>query len=95
MTVVYLLNRSPMRIVEGMTPYEARHGRKLSVEHLRTFGCIIYIKNTKLNPKKILDQSTKMVFVDYEKGSKAYRAYDPHTRWVHVARDAMFDELSQ
>jgi hypothetical protein len=84
-----------MRIVEGMTPYEARHRRKLSVEHLRTFGYIIYIKNTKLNPKKILDRSTKMVFVDYKKGSKAYRAYDTHTRWVHVACDAMFDELSQ
>jgi hypothetical protein len=34
-----------------------------------------------------------MVFVGYEKGSKAYQAYDPRTRWVHVTRNAVFDEL--
>jgi hypothetical protein len=27
-TAVYLLNRSPTRAVEGMTPFEAWHGKK-------------------------------------------------------------------
>jgi hypothetical protein len=58
-------------------------------------GCIIYVKNTKPNPKKLDDRSTKMVFVGYEKGSKAYRAYDPRTRWVHVTLNVVFDELAQ
>jgi transposase InsO family protein len=44
---VYLLNRSPTRSVEGRMPYEAWHGRKPNVEHLRTFGSIVYVKNIK------------------------------------------------
>ncbi len=35
-TVVYLKNR------EGMTPYEAWHGEKPKVDHLRVFGCDAY-----------------------------------------------------
>jgi transposase InsO family protein len=94
-TTVYLLNRSPTRSVEGRTPYEAWHGHKPSVEHLRTFGSIVHVKNTKPNLKKLDDRSTKMVFVGYEKGTKAYRAYDPRTGRVHVTWDAVFDELAQ
>jgi hypothetical protein len=33
-----LLNRSPTKSVKGKTPYEAWHGRKPQVAHLRTFG---------------------------------------------------------
>jgi hypothetical protein len=78
-TVVYLLNRWPMRVIEGMTPFEAWHGRKLGLAHLRTFRCIIHVKSTKLHLKKLDDCSTRTIFVGYEPGSKAYRAYDPRT----------------
>jgi hypothetical protein len=33
-----------------------------------------------------------MIFVGYESGSKAYRAYDPIIKRVHVTRDVAFDE---
>jgi hypothetical protein len=36
-----------------------------------------------------------MIFVGYEVGSKAYRAYDPCTRCVHVTHDVVFDKLAQ
>jgi hypothetical protein len=36
-----------------------------------------------------------MVFMGYEKGSKASRAYDLCTGCVHVTHDAMFGELAQ
>jgi transposase InsO family protein len=38
-TAVYLLNRAPTKSLAGRTPYEAWHGKKPTVEHLRTFGC--------------------------------------------------------
>jgi hypothetical protein len=37
-------------------------------------------------------QGHKMIFVGYERGMKAYMAYDPVTRRVHVTRDIVFDE---
>jgi hypothetical protein len=58
LTDVNLLNRSPTKSVEGMTPYKAWNGRKPNVSHLRTFGCIAYVKNTKPHPKKLDDRST-------------------------------------
>jgi transposase InsO family protein len=54
-TVVYLLNRSPHRILEDKTLEEAFTGRRPETGHLRIFGCPIYIhipmeKRTKLQP---------------------------------------------
>jgi hypothetical protein len=94
-TAVYFLNRSPTRSVEGMTPYEAWHGKKLSVAHLRTFSYIIHVKTTKPILKNLDDRSTKMVSVVYEPRPKAYHAYDSWTWHVHINRDTIFDELAQ
>ena len=41
-TAVYLRNRSPTKAVEGKTLYEAIHGEKPKVAHLRVFGCTAY-----------------------------------------------------
>jgi hypothetical protein len=67
-TVVYLLNRSPTRSVEGKTPYETWQDRKLSIADIHMFGCIVHVKNTKPLLKKVDDRSTKMVFMGYELG---------------------------
>ncbi|CAA6656454.1 unnamed protein product [Spirodela intermedia] len=69
---------------------------KPAVHHLKVFGCIAYVLNTTPHLKKQLeDRGRKMIFIGYECGSKAYRAYDPTTRRVHVTRDVVFDENAQ
>jgi hypothetical protein len=81
--------------MDGMTPFKAWHGKKPTVKHLKTFGCLVYVRNTTLHLKKLEDHGRKMVFIGYEHGSKAYRAYDPVTKRVHVTRDLVFDERAQ
>jgi hypothetical protein len=78
-----------------MTPFEAWYGKKPAVHHLKTFGCIAYVRNTTPHLKKLEDRGRKMIFVGYERGTKAYRAYDPVTRRVHITRDVIFDEEAQ
>jgi hypothetical protein len=89
---MYVLNSCPTKSVDGMTSFEAWHGRKPVVHHLRTFRCIMYVRNTMPHLKKLEDSGRKMIFVGYKSGSKVYRAYDPITKRVHVTRDVVFDE---
>jgi hypothetical protein len=86
---VYVLNRCPMKSIDGMTPFEAWHGRKLVVHHLRTCGCIVYVRNMTPHLKKLEDRGPKMIFLSYESGSKAYCAYDPIMKRVHVTWSSM------
>jgi hypothetical protein len=36
-----------------------------------------------------------MIFIGYERGTKAYRAYDPVTQRVIISHDVIFDEDAQ
>jgi hypothetical protein len=89
---MYVLNMCPMKSTSGMTSFEVWHRRRSTVHHLRTFGCIRYVRNTMLHWKKLEDRGHKMIFKGYESDSKAYHAYDPITKHVHVTRDVVFDE---
>jgi hypothetical protein len=74
-----------------MTPYEAWHGRKPAVSHLRVFGCLAFTKELG-HIGKLDDRSNLGVFIGYAEGSKAYRILDPGTLRVRTARDVVFDE---
>jgi hypothetical protein len=91
-TVVYVLNRSTSKGTSGRTPYELWTGSTPAVQHLRTFGCVAHVKDTRPHLRKLDDRSKPMIFVGYEVGSMAYRAYDPATRRLHITRDVVFDE---
>jgi hypothetical protein len=69
-TAVYLLNRVSCKAVGGRTPFEVCYKKKPTVHHLRTFGCIVYVRNTKPHLKKLDDRSRKMIFVGYERGQR-------------------------
>jgi hypothetical protein len=82
-TTVYILNRSPTKILNGKTSYEAWHGRNPMVSHLRVFGCLTFTKELG-HISKLDDRSTPGVFIDYAEGSKAYRILDLGTQRVHT-----------
>jgi hypothetical protein len=93
-TVVYIMNRTPITAVHGMTPKEKYSGRKLDLSHLKVFGCIAYVHvpdelQTKLDPKV-----EKCVFIGYSLEQKGYRCYNPITREMRVSRDVVFDEMN-
>jgi hypothetical protein len=90
-TTVYILNRSPTKAFNGMTPYEAWHGRKPAVSHLQVFGYLAFGKELD-HIGKLDDRSTPAVFIGYAEGSKAYRILDPGTQRVRTTRNVVFDE---
>jgi hypothetical protein len=93
-TTVYVLNRCPMKTMNDMTPFEAWHGKKPMVHLLRIFGCIVYVWNTAQHLKKLEDRGCKIIFIGYERRYKAYHAYNPVTKRVHMTRDTRFTCVS-
>jgi hypothetical protein len=91
-TAVYVLNRCPTQSIEGHTPYEVWHGVKPTVHHIRTFGCVAHVKQGNKKLSKLDDKGMPMVFINYERGSKAWRFYNPSTERVHISCDAIFEE---
>ena len=89
---VYILNRSPTKSLNGKTPFEAWFGKKPGVKHLRTFGCLAYVKKVGPGVTKLSDRSVPGVFFGYEPGTKGYRVYDPVNNKLMVTRDVIFDE---
>jgi hypothetical protein len=80
--------------VEGATPYEVWFGQKPSVQHLRTFGCIGYVKDTRPHLTKLEDRGRQTVFIGYEQGTKGYMMYDPMGKKVHINKYVVFDEAA-
>jgi transposase InsO family protein len=88
---VYIIIRSPTKALNGMMSYEAWHGRKSAVSHLRVFGCLGLIKEFG-HIGKLDDRSIPGVFIGYAEGSKAYRILNPGTQCVRMTHDVVFDE---
>lgn len=90
-TVVYLRNCSPTKAVENITPFEAWHGYKPEVSHLRVFAYVHIEKDerSKLDPK-----SQKCVFLGYGTNFKGYRLYDMEKQTLCHSRNVRFDETA-
>ena len=91
-TTVYIINCSLTKSLQGQTPHEKWTRRRPSVDHIRTFGSIVHVKDTKGHLSKLEDRSKPMIFIGYELGSKAYRCFDPVNSKVIISRDVIFEE---
>ena len=89
-TATYLRNRTPTRVLDGLTPFELLYGVKPDPADLRAFGapCAIVEPSAKL--KKLDDRARFCVFVGYMYGSGGYRVWDPDRDVVVELRDVVF-----
>jgi transposase InsO family protein len=95
MTAVYVKNLSPTRALDrklGATPYEAFHGKKPDVKHLRVFGCLAFVHVPAEKRLKLDLKSKACIFLGYSLTTKAYRLYDPVDGRLIVSRDVIFRE---
>ncbi|KAM1012444.1 hypothetical protein ACFX15_041792 [Malus domestica] len=91
-TAVYILNRSPTKALDNMTPFEAYSGRKPGIGHLKVFGSLCYVHIPAERRQKLDVKSVKGVFVGYATCEKGYRVFDPCSRKLILSRDVVFDE---
>jgi hypothetical protein len=80
------------KVVWDVTLVEKWSGRKPSVEHLRTFGCIAWAHILDDRRKKLDAKSHACIMMGYSEELKAYRLFDPIKQEIIYRRDVVFDE---
>ncbi|KAJ4769803.1 Retroelement pol polyprotein-like [Rhynchospora pubera] len=93
LAAVYLINRTPTRLLANKTPYELLFGKTPTYNAIKTFGCLCYISCKHPGLDKFEKRSQKCVFVGYPYGKKGWKVYDLNTRKILVSRDVVFDEM--
>jgi hypothetical protein len=86
----YLYMRSPHSKIKK-TPFEAWHGRKPHIGHIRTFGSVIWYHNPGKSRKFIRDETLKGILVGYE-GDTICRILKSNG---HIARGAAIQTVER
>uniref|UniRef100_A0A2N9IL56 Integrase catalytic domain-containing protein n=1 Tax=Fagus sylvatica TaxID=28930 RepID=A0A2N9IL56_FAGSY len=78
LTAVYLINRTPSRVLHSMAPLQILKPDCILFSILpRVFGCTCFVQNRSPHRTKLDNKSVKCIFLGYSAMSKAYRCYDP------------------
>jgi hypothetical protein len=75
---------------DGKCLEEAFTSYKVSVSHVKTFGCITYANILKEVQGKLKPITRKTIFIGYLPTSKQYKLYNPVTREVIVSTASRF-----
>lgn len=86
----YLINRTPLSISNGKTPFEMLYSKPLDYSSLRTFGCLCYVHNA--TSDKFHSRSRKCIFLGYPLGKRDWRIFDLQTHKFLISRDVTFFE---
>lgn len=92
LTATYLLNRTPVQSLQGVSPYQILFNEPPAYNHLKVFGALCYATNTLPHKDKFEEIAYKCVFLSYPFAQKAYTVLNIDTRKVFVTRDVTFCE---
>jgi hypothetical protein len=92
-TAIYIMNQTPIIVIDGMTLEEKFIGKKPYVSHLRVFSSIAYVHVLDEKRSKLNSKAEKCIFIGYSLEQKGYRCFNPSTRKLQVSRNVVFDEM--
>jgi hypothetical protein len=90
-TVCYISKRILLRSILHLTPFELCFGRKLSVSHLRPFGCKCFVLK-RGNLDKFESRSSDGILLSYIPHDIFYHVFNLETNTVVESCDVTFDE---
>ncbi|CAL1395795.1 unnamed protein product [Linum trigynum] len=88
----YLINRMPLTSIKNQTPFEVLLSRTPKYDYLRTFGCLVYPKDTRSHLSKFAARGKPGIFVSYPAQQRGYRVFDIDSRMIYTSRDVFFLE---
>ncbi|CAL1356682.1 unnamed protein product [Linum trigynum] len=92
LTAAFLNNRMPLVSIGNKSPYQVLFGSDPAYGHLRSFGCLVYARDTHHGLHKFGDRGRAGIFVGYPASQRGYRVYDLEKRHIYTSRDVKFLE---
>lgn len=92
LTATYIINRLLSGSIKNKTQYEILLGQKPSYDHMRLFGCLVYVKENKQGREKFEERGRPCVFIGYPQRQKVYKVFDIQENKILVSRDVKFVE---
>ena len=90
---VHVYNRTPIRRLDWMTPYEALTGEVPDISHLRVFGCGAYVYlPEEVRPNKLSPKSELMIYLGVAEGVKGHKFMRLPNNVIFIGVTAIFDE---
>ena len=90
--VVWLKNRTPTKVLDGLTPYEVAFRQKPDLSCIREWGSEAYVKTKQKN--KLEEQVNKVRWMGIDdKSENAYQVYWPLKQIVTVERNVYWKPL--
>lgn len=90
LTVVFLINRLPMKGIGLEIPFYKLYGTRPDYSMLKIFGCLCFPYLRDRASDKF--QPYPCVFVGYSHLHKGFRCYHPPTKKIHISRYVVVDE---
>src|SRR5580700_5722490 len=89
----HVYNRTPVRRLNWLTPFESLNGEKPTVDHLRVFGCGAYVYlPEEVRPDKLAPKSELMTYLSNAPGTKGWTFMRGPNNILFTAAQAIFDK---
>ena len=70
LAAAHLINRTPMKVLQGKTLYECLYGKRSSYENIKTFGCLCFAHKSRRDKDKFGTRSMRCILWDTLLGRK-------------------------
>ena len=92
MTAVYLINRTPSRLLGWKTPYEMLRRVNEFIIPPKVFGCTCFVRDHRPSVGKLDPRAVKCIFVGYSSSQKGYKCWSPTEHRLFISMDVTFRE---
>jgi histone deacetylase 1/2 len=93
-SATYLINRTPSKLLQFVTPLERLYEQKPDYSFLKVFGCACWPNLRPYNQRKLAFRSKQCVFLGYSPHHKGYKCLDVASGRVYISRDVIFEETN-
>eukprot|EP00253_Pinus_taeda_P029025 PITA_29025 len=90
--VVFILNKTNVRVNSTQTPHEIWYGETPSVKHFKIFGSRCYIRNNDEQLGKLEPRVDEGILLGYSPHRKAYKCYNKRLGRIVDSIDVVVDE---